>query len=114
MRSFCRADEAPSNPLVYTGATLRVVERLGVRELRNQAATAIRRAGAGERIVITVDGRPVAQLGPLDPGHHPVTLPDLAVRGLVVLPRRTDRPGPGTTVRPWAGTRLDRMFDQVR
>jgi prevent-host-death family protein len=90
------------------------MERLGVRELRNQAAAAIRRAGAGERILITVAGRPVAQLGPLDPGTHPVSLPDLAARGLVVLPRRSDRPPPATTVRPWAGTRLDRMFDQVR
>ena len=30
-----------------------VVERLGVRELRSDLAAALRRAGAGERIVIT-------------------------------------------------------------
>ncbi len=64
--------------------------------------------------MITVAGKPVAQLGPLDPGGGPVTLPDLAARGLLILPRRSDRPSPTTTVRPWAGTRLDRMFDQVR
>ena len=34
---------------------------------RANAAAAVRRAEWGERIVITVDGRPVAQLGPLEP-----------------------------------------------
>ena len=53
---------------VYTGATVAGVDRLGVRELRNQTAATVRRAGGGERILITVDGRPVAQLGPIDPG----------------------------------------------
>src|SRR4029079_14955940 len=43
------------------------VEQIGIRDLRNQSAAAVRRAGAGEWIVITVDGRPVAQLGPIEP-----------------------------------------------
>ena len=42
--------------------------RVGIRELRNQVAAVVRRAAAGERVVVTVDGRPVAQLGPLEPG----------------------------------------------
>ncbi len=51
---------------MYTGATVgRVLERVGVRELRNSVAAVVRRAAAGERLVITVDGRPAAQLGPL-------------------------------------------------
>ena len=35
------------------------------RELRNHTADVLRRAARGERITITVNGRPVAQLGPL-------------------------------------------------
>ncbi len=35
------------------------------RELRNTVAEVLRRAEAGERLVITVGGRPVAELGPL-------------------------------------------------
>ena len=91
-----------------------LVDRLGVRELRNQTAAAVRRAGAGERIVITVDGRPVAQLGPIEPGGGTPTLDDLAARGLVVLPRRSDRPAPDVAVAVWAGFRLDRVLRDVR
>jgi prevent-host-death family protein len=90
------------------------MERLGIRDLRNQTAAAIRRAGSGERIVITVDGRPVAQLGPLDPLDGEPTLEDLAARGLVTLPRRPDRPAPSVTVGVWAGVRLDRLLREVR
>src|SRR5690606_14171409 len=44
--------------------TLRVVEQVGARELRQNLAAVLRQAAAGERIVVTVDGKPVAQLGP--------------------------------------------------
>jgi prevent-host-death family protein len=90
------------------------VDRLGVRELRNQTATAVRRAGAGERIVITVDGRPVAQLGPIDAGAGTLTLDDLAARGLVQLPGRGDRDPPEAAVAVWAGFRLDRLLRDIR
>ena len=90
------------------------MERLGVRDLRNQTAAAVRRAGAGERIVITVDGRPVAQLGPIDPGTDAPTLADLAARGLLQLPRRADRGAPAAAVVVWAGFRLDRLLRDIR
>ncbi|MBA3422247.1 MAG: type II toxin-antitoxin system prevent-host-death family antitoxin [Thermoleophilaceae bacterium] len=35
------------------------------RELRNDVSSVLRRAEHGERFIITVDGRPVAELGPL-------------------------------------------------
>lgn len=35
------------------------------RELRNNVSDVLRRAEDGERFTITVDGRPVAELGPL-------------------------------------------------
>ena len=90
------------------------MERLGIRELRNATASAVRRAGGGERIVITVDGRPVAQLGPIEPGADAVTLDDLAARGLVRLPRRADRVASGVAVPVWAGFRLDRLLRDLR
>lgn len=34
------------------------------KELRNNVAEVLRRAEAGERITVTVSGRPVAELGP--------------------------------------------------
>jgi len=36
------------------------------KELRNQAGEILRRAEGGENFTITVAGRPVAQLGPID------------------------------------------------
>ncbi len=90
------------------------MEHLGVRDLRKGVSSAIRRAGAGERIVITVNGTPVAQLGPLEPTDAHVTLEDLAARGQVVLARRTDRPAPGFSMPLWAGTRIDQLIREVR
>ncbi|MEZ5243772.1 MAG: type II toxin-antitoxin system prevent-host-death family antitoxin [Acidimicrobiales bacterium] len=67
------------------------MERIGIRGLRNDVAAIVRRAGGGERIIVTVDGEPVAQLGPLEPPGAP-TIDDLAAAGLVRLPGRPDHP----------------------
>ena len=90
------------------------MERIGVRDLRASAAATIRRAAAGERIVITVDGQPIAQLGPLEPTSGEPTIDDLAARGLIIRARRDDRPPPALEVPLWAGTRLDRLLVEVR
>jgi prevent-host-death family protein len=68
------------------------IERVGVRELRNNVAAVLRQARAGQRVLVTVDGRPVAQLGPIAPDATGVTLWDLAAAGLIEPPRRPDRP----------------------
>ena len=90
------------------------MDHVGIRDLRANLAAAVERAAAGERIVVTLAGRPVAQLGPLEPYDGDATLDDLAARGLLVLPRRPDRPDPSTTLEPWAGVRLDRLLAEVR
>lgn len=63
------------------------VLRVGIRELRNDVAAVVRRAAAGERVVVTVDGRPVAQLGPLEAPGRP-TVDDLVAAGLLRPPSR--------------------------
>jgi prevent-host-death family protein len=90
------------------------MDRTGIRDLRADAATIVRRAGAGERVVITVAGRPVAQLGPLDPLAGTVSIDDLVARGLLLAPRRTDRPRPGDPVPTYTAARLDRLLRDVR
>ena len=62
------------------------------RELRNQAGMVLRRAEQGERFTITVDGRPVAELGPLPGAQEPATLADLAalIEGMPVDAGWTD------------------------
>jgi prevent-host-death family protein len=89
------------------------MEEIGARELRANLAAALRQAGAGQRVVVTVDGRPIAQLGPLEaPG--PPTLAELAAAGLVEPPRRPDRPGPPDALDAAVDVRLDRDLDDVR
>jgi prevent-host-death family protein len=39
---------------------------VGLREMRQDASELVRRAEAGERITVTVSGRPAAQLVPVD------------------------------------------------
>jgi antitoxin (DNA-binding transcriptional repressor) of toxin-antitoxin stability system len=89
---------------------------MNIRELRANLAAAVRRAGAGHRVVITVGGRAVAQLGPLEPAgsDRQPTVDDLAARGLVVKARRDDRPAPDVLVAVPVGTRLDRLVAEVR
>ena len=100
--------------VVTNRSTLAPRSSIGVRELRNPVAAALRRAGHGERLVVTVDGRPIAQLGPLEPDRTGVRLEDLAGAGLVEPPRRHDRPPAPTPVTTPADLRVDRLLDQVR
>jgi prevent-host-death family protein len=37
------------------------------RELRNHVSEVLRRVEAGEHLIVTVSGRPVAELNPIDP-----------------------------------------------
>jgi prevent-host-death family protein len=43
------------------------VDEIGLREVRQNASELVRRAEAGERLTITVSGRPAAVLGPVAP-----------------------------------------------
>jgi prevent-host-death family protein len=89
-----------------------VVQQIGARELRANLAAALRQAGAGQRVVVTVDGRPVAQLGPLEPSGSP-GLEELAAAGLLEPPRRA-QPAPPAGLDTAVDVRLDRILDEVR
>lgn len=90
------------------------MESIGVRELRNQVAAVVRRASAGERIAITVDGVPAAQLGPLEPDGAP-TLDDLVAAGLVEPPRRSGGdPDDLAPIDLAVDIRLDDVIDELR
>ena len=59
------------------------------RQLRNEVSAILRRAEAGERFTVTVDGRPVAQLIPMASNARPVTL-DALQRALADAPADPD------------------------
>jgi prevent-host-death family protein len=65
------------------------MDRIAVRELRNQASRVVRRARAGERLIITVDGVPAAEIGPVSPATGVASLDELIATGAVVAARVT-------------------------
>lgn len=85
------------------------MESIGVRELRNNVAAVLRRAAAGERVVVTVDGIPAAQLGPIEPPGRP-TLEDLVASGLIHPPQR---PGAAVTEPTPIDLAVDIRIDDV-
>jgi antitoxin (DNA-binding transcriptional repressor) of toxin-antitoxin stability system len=89
-------------------------ELLGVRELRADLAAHLRRAGAGQRVVVSVGGRAIAQLGPVEPEQGQTVLADLVAAGAVVAPRRIDAGRLAPAVPVWSGVRLDRALKELR
>jgi prevent-host-death family protein len=83
-----------------------------VRALRADLAAAVRRAAQGERIVVTVGGRPTAQLAPLD--DQAPDLDRLVASGAVIPPRRTRAWRPPDPVSVWSGVRIDRALVELR
>jgi prevent-host-death family protein len=61
------------------------MDRMGVRELRQNASTWVRRAAAGETLEVTDRGRPVARLGPIPSAEH--GLDQLVAAGRLTSPR---------------------------
>ncbi len=87
---------------------------VGIREMRGSLAAWVRRAQAGERVVITVDGRPVAQMAPVTPDVSDTTIADLIARGRVMAPRRRDGWVPPDAAPVRQGSRLDRIMREAR
>ncbi len=92
-----------------------MVRHIGIRDLRQQASTYIRRVGAGERMVVTVSGEPVALLSPLEPSVSAMpSIADLVAHGAVIAPRRTGAFTLGNPVIVHSGARIDQLLRQVR
>jgi prevent-host-death family protein len=84
------------------------MDRIPVRQLRNEASQVVRRARSGERLVITVDGVPAAEIGPVSAAGRSTTIAELVVAGAVVAPRvRTAPPKPAPLRAPAGRSSLD-------
>lgn len=88
------------------------MERIGVRELRAGLAAVLRRAEAGELLVVTVDGRAVAQIGPVEASNE--SLDQLLANGRLIAPRRPERSAEPSDVSLLTGVRIDRALDEIR
>lgn len=90
------------------------IRHLGIRELREQSATYVQRAGAGENIVISVSGEPVALLGPLHSMSGQVSFTELISKNALIAPRRKDDFVLSDSVSVHSGARIDQLLREVR
>lgn len=90
------------------------MERIGVRELRNQASRVVRRARAGERLIITVDGVAAAEIGPVSASHGNLPLEELIATGAVVAPRARDSRRPAQPIPAPAGRSSTEVLGELR
>jgi len=86
---------------------------VGIRALRQEATTYVRRAADGHRIIVTVSGQPAAMLGPLSTPHAP-TLHDLVAVQAVLAPRRQGSIPIALPVAVFTGSRLDQLLRDIR
>lgn len=87
---------------------------LGIRELREQSAKFVQRAGAGENIVVTVSGEPVALLGPLHSTNSEVSITELIAKTALIAPRRKNDFVLSNPVSVHSGARIDQLLREVR
>lgn len=88
------------------------MERIGIRELRQNASAYVRRAEAGETIEVTDRGRPVARLAPLPKGE---SILDRLIAEGKVTPATADIRSLGPPLPPTPGARLlSEIVDEMR
>jgi prevent-host-death family protein len=90
------------------------VERIGIRELRNDTSQVVRRAKAGERIIVTVDGVPAAELGPIGAALEARTIDDLIVTGRLLGRQSAAPPRPAQPIPVAGGRTTGQILDDLR
>ncbi len=88
------------------------MERIGIRELRQNASEYVRRAEAGETIEVTDRGRPVARLAPLPAAD---SILDRLIAEGKMTPATADIASLGPPLPPTPGARpLSEIVDELR
>ena len=71
------------------------MERIGIRELRQDLSNQVKKVTRGESVIVTVDGQPRAKLVPYIEAREEVTMEQLIATGRVIPARRRgERPPP--------------------
>lgn len=91
-----------------------MVNQIGIRQLRADLAAVIRQAGAGDHLIVTVGGHPVATLGPLGTGMSQLGIADLEGLGLIIAPRRTDVWATQSPISLWPRSNPWRLLRETR
>ena len=75
------------------------MDTVSIRQLRNDVSRIVRRVRAGERLIVTSNGEPVAEIGPVTPHPGTHTLEELIASGAVIPPRTRARPRPARPIK---------------
>ena len=89
------------------------MERVSIRQLRNDVSRIVRRASAGERMVITNNGVAVAEIRPLEPGSTERRIQELIAAGKLIAPTRTGPPPPARPIKV-DGPSSEEILDELR
>jgi antitoxin (DNA-binding transcriptional repressor) of toxin-antitoxin stability system len=74
----------------------------------------VRRARAGERLIITVDGVPAAEIGPVRAAERATSLDELIATGAVVVARTRTPPPPPKPARVPSGRSSSDVLAELR
>jgi prevent-host-death family protein len=74
-------------------------DSVSIRELRNDVSRIVRRARAGERLVITSNGVAVAEIRPLEERPAQRTIEEMIASGELIAPRSRAQPRPATPIK---------------
>ncbi len=89
------------------------MDRVSIRELRNDVSRIVRRASAGERLIITNNGVAVAEIRPLEEGSTERQIQQLIAEGRLIAPLRTGKPRRATPIR-MDGPSTEEMLEEMR
>ena len=90
------------------------MNEIGIRDLRQDLSSQIKRAAAGETIVVTVDGEPKAKLVPVEVASRRQTMEELIAAGRVIPARRRGQKPPDPPPM-FEGTRPSgEILDEIR
>ena len=90
------------------------MNRIGIRELRQDLSNQVKRVAAGEEVVVTVDGEPKARLTPLALDSEAHTIDELIASGSVVPARRRGKTPPDPPTRIKGMRPSQEILDELR
>lgn len=90
------------------------VHHVGTRDLRANLAHHLRAAEAGHTIFVTVDGKVIAQLGPVGHADESLSIEALIASGLVEAPSNSKRQEPRAVFDLPAGLSSERALREIR
>ena len=90
------------------------VNRIGIRELRQDLSNQVKSAANGEAVIVTVDGQPKAKLVPFTEGKTEMTMDELIAAGRVIPARRRGQKPPPAPPLIKANRPSKEILDEIR